>query len=57
VVALRSADGHVVEPDVDLALRVVSALGGSLTVLDVTDLASLAPALGGSALPSQGQPV
>ena len=48
VVALRSAGGHVVEPDVDLALRVVSELGGCLTVLDVSDLASLASVLGGS---------
>jgi hypothetical protein len=47
VVALRSADGQVVEPDVDLALRVVSELGGSLTVLDVSDLALLASVLGG----------
>ena len=57
VVALRSTDGHVVEPDVDLALRVVSELGGCLTVLDVSDLASLASVLGGSAPPSQGRPV
>jgi hypothetical protein len=46
VVALRSTDGQVVEPDVDLALRVVSQLGGCLTVLEVSDLASLASVLG-----------
>jgi hypothetical protein len=57
VVALRSTDGHLVEPDVDLALRVVSELGGCLTVLDVSDLASLASVLGGSAPASQGRPV
>ncbi len=34
VIALRSADGVVAEPDVDLAFRLVSQLGGSLTVLD-----------------------
>jgi hypothetical protein len=45
VVATRSADGAVVEPDVDLAIRVAASLGGSLMLLDIGDLASLAEAL------------
>jgi hypothetical protein len=57
VVALRSPDGHLVEPDIDLALRVVSELGGCLTVLDVSDLASLASVLGGAVPASRGRPV
>ena len=39
VIALRSGDGEVVEADVDLAVRVVSSLGGSLNLLDAGDLA------------------
>jgi hypothetical protein len=46
-IALRSADGQVSEPDLDLATRVSGLLGTSLTVLDTGDLASLATALGG----------
>jgi hypothetical protein len=46
VIALRSPDGDVAEPDIDLALRVVSGLGGSLSVLDVGDLPSFRAALG-----------
>jgi hypothetical protein len=48
VIALRSADGDVAEPDLDLALRITSALGGSLTILDAGDLAALSAAVGGS---------
>jgi hypothetical protein len=38
VLALRSADGIVIEPDVDLALRVATELSESLTLLRVGDL-------------------
>lgn len=55
VIALRSADGTVVEPDVDLALRVASQLGGSLTVLDVSDLTSLRSGLGGVSVLRDGK--
>jgi hypothetical protein len=49
VVALRSADGHVVEADVDLAVRIVSGLGGSLTVLAAEHLDALVQTLGTAA--------
>lgn len=45
-IALRSRDGRVDEPDLDMALRAVSALGGSLAVLDAADVESLPTALG-----------
>jgi hypothetical protein len=48
VLALRSADGDVAEPDLDLAQRITIALGGSLTILDAGDLDALSGALGGS---------
>jgi hypothetical protein len=51
VLALRSPDGDVAEPDVDLALRVTSGLGGSLTILDTGGLDALAAAIGGGRLP------
>jgi hypothetical protein len=47
VVALRSSDGVVAEPDLDLAQRVTSRLGGSLTILDAGDVARLHDAIGG----------
>jgi hypothetical protein len=47
VIALRSSDGHVAEADLDLALRVTSALGSSLTILDVEDFERLHAAVGG----------
>jgi hypothetical protein len=46
-IALRSAEGTVAEPDLDLALRVAGELGTPLTVLDAADLKPLAEALGG----------
>lgn len=48
-IALRSEDDEVVEPDLDLALRVASELGTSLTILDSGDLRGLAAALGSPA--------
>jgi len=48
-IALRSADGEIDEPDLDLAARVAAALGTALTVLDVSDLDQLAAALVGPA--------
>jgi hypothetical protein len=48
VVALRAAGDGVAEPDLDLAIRVTSALGGSLTILEAGDLASLREAVGGA---------
>jgi hypothetical protein len=47
VVALHAAGGEVSEPDLDLAVRVTSALGGSLTVLDAAGAMLLCAALGG----------
>ncbi len=47
VIALRSEAGGLTEADLDLALRVVAGLGGSLTALDRAALEELATALGG----------
>ncbi len=44
-IALRSASGEVVEPDLDLATRVVTRLGGSFTVLDPAGVETLRRAL------------
>ena len=44
--AVRSGEGLVPEPDLDLALRAVAGLGGSLAILDLDDLDSLAAGLG-----------
>lgn len=48
VIALRSTNGDVAEPDLDLAQRITSALGGSLTIVDAADLETLKGTLGGS---------
>jgi hypothetical protein len=45
-IALRSAEAAIVEPDLDLALRVAGELGTPLTILDIADLGPLAAALG-----------
>jgi hypothetical protein len=45
VVAIR-AGGDFTEPDLDLALRVTAVHGGSLTILDTTDLERLAETMG-----------
>jgi hypothetical protein len=47
-IALRSAEGTVAEPDLDLALRVAGELGTPLTVLDAADLSALSIALRGA---------
>ena len=47
VIALRAAAGEVAESDLDLAQRVVTALGGSLTIVDARGLESLERAIGG----------
>ncbi len=52
--AVRSRAGRLCEPDVDLALRAVAGLGGSLAILDVDDLDSLAAVLGHAVPPAAG---
>jgi hypothetical protein len=44
-IALRSDDGQVCEPDLDLAARVAAKLGVSLTLLDAGQVPRLAEAL------------
>jgi hypothetical protein len=46
-VALTSDDGEVVQPDLDLALRVTSALGASLSVVGAAEFEALRDAIGG----------
>ena len=55
VIALHSQDGDVPEPDFDLALRVVSELGGFLTILDIDAVGSLRSALGRVEVRREGQ--
>jgi hypothetical protein len=47
VVVFRSSEPSIPEPDLDLALRITGALGGSLTVLDGSDFRALQGAIGG----------
>ena len=54
MIALRSSEGRLDEPDLDWALRVVAGLGGSLTVLDAAAAGTLADVLRGPSPPDAG---